>query len=86
MAIGTTQKVRLQARIGLEAAINTAITKTGSATTGYSAALEGEFFYTTDTKKLWMFDGNNNVRVHGLDLALVFEGDVVTNANEIVWL
>lgn len=77
MAIGTTQQVRIALKKGLATNINTVATK--------SVALEGEPHYTTDTKKTYVFDGYNNNRVHGLDMALVSSGDIVTNQGEIVW-
>jgi len=49
-------------------------------------AVEGEPHWTTDTNDLLIFDGNNLLRVHGLDMALVNNGDVVTHNGEIVWL
>jgi uncharacterized Zn-binding protein involved in type VI secretion len=49
-------------------------------------AILGEPHYTTDTKQLYVFDGSNNVRIHGLDMAVVYGGDVVTMGGEIVWL
>ena len=63
VAIGTTQKVRLQLRKGLAANINIAATISGSSASGYSAAQTGEPFYTTDTKKLYIFDGTNNIEI-----------------------
>jgi hypothetical protein len=62
---------------GLAADINSLVTRL--------SALLGEPHYTTDTKRIYIFDGSNNVRVHGLDLAVVNSGQVVTNAGQIVW-
>ena len=45
----------------------------------------GEPHYATDTGHLYIFDGNQNQRVHGLDMAVVHDGDVVTFDGEIVW-
>ena len=62
---------------GLAADINSLVT--------CLSALLGEPHYTTDTKRFYIFDGSNNVRVHGLDLAVVNAGQVVTNSGQIVW-
>ncbi len=63
---------------GLSTNINGAITQVYAAT--------GEPHYTTDTKKLYVYDGSNNERVHGLDMAITFEGDIIINEGEIIWL
>ena len=49
-------------------------------------AVEGEPHWTTDTDKLYIFDGNNNIRVHGLDIAVMYEDEVVSMGGEILWL
>lgn len=49
-------------------------------------AITGELFRTTDTNKVYMFDGSNNARVHGLDLAVTFENEVICYNNEIICL
>jgi len=46
---------QLQLKSGLEANIN--------ATATVNTAIEGEPHYTTDTKKLYIFDGTNNIPV-----------------------
>ena len=67
------------AKTGLAANINATATK--------NTATEGEIHWTTDTDRFWVYDGNNNIRVHGLDIALVTEnGDIITNEGEITWL
>jgi hypothetical protein len=86
MTIGTTQKVRLEIRKGLATDINTAATLVGNSTNGYSAALAGEPFYTTDGKKLYVFDGTINRRVHGLDMIMTSDGEVMVSDGEILWL
>lgn len=70
--------IQIKLKQGLAADINTIATK--------YVATEGEPHYTTDTHKFYIFDGSNNERVHGLDLALIFEDEVVVNSGEIVWL
>lgn len=62
---------------GLAASINTLAT-------AYNA-VAGEPHYTTDGKKLYMFDGTLNRRTHGLDMAVTFGGEVVINSGEVVW-
>ena len=47
--------------------------------------LEGEIVYVTDTKKVWIGDGTWKYRVHGLDMVVVSDGNIITNAGEIVW-
>ena len=69
--------IQIKFKQGLVANINALATR--------NLALTGEPHYTTDTQKLYVFDGSNNIRVHGLDLAVVHEGDIVTNGGEIVW-
>lgn len=85
MTVGTTQKVRLTIRKGLVADINTTATLVGNLTNGYSAAIAGEPFYTTDGKKLYVFDGTVNRRVHGLDMIMTYAGEVMTYAGEVLW-
>ena len=72
------RKLQIQIKQGLEANINATATK--------NAAITGEPHYTTDTKKLYIYDGSNNERVHGLDMAVVYEGDIITYEGEITWL
>lgn len=72
------QDFRLQLKSGLAADINATATK--------NMALEGEPHYTTDTNKLYVFNGNENIRVHGLDNALVYDDDLIFYEDEIVWL
>lgn len=47
---------------------------------------EGEPKWNTDGKTLWVYDGNENIRVHGLDNALTYEGDIIIDRGDIVWL
>ena len=68
---------QLQLKQGLAADINTTATK--------NLAVQGEPHWTTDTNQLYVFDGNNNVRFHGLDLVVMYENNIVGNNNEIVW-
>ena len=73
------QTFNIKFKQGVAANINTTATK--------NLAVEGEPHWTTDTDKLWMYDGNNNIRVHGLDNALVDgNGDIITEGGEILWL
>jgi hypothetical protein len=65
-------------RTGLSANINAKTTR--------GLARQGMPHYAVDTGKTYVFDGDNNMRVHGLDMALVFEGEVITFNNEIIWL
>ena len=65
-------------KTGLVANINTVVTK--------GVATEGEPHYATDTDRLYIFDGNNNARIHGLDMLVIFEGGIVATDGEIVWL
>lgn len=69
---------QIQLKSGLAANINTDVTK--------NLAIEGEPHWTTDTDRLYIFNGNENIRVHGLDNALTYEGDVITKGGDIVWL
>lgn len=70
-------KQQLKFKTGLNASINATATK--------NLAVEGEPHWTTDTDKLWVFDGNNNVRVHGLDTAVTYDDNVVCNNGEVVF-
>lgn len=70
-------KQQLKFKTGLNANINATATK--------NLAVEGEPHWTTDTDKLWVFDGSNNVRVHGLDMAVTYGDNVVCNNGEIVF-
>jgi len=49
---------------------------------------QGEPIYTTDTKHLFIADGNYIPQpVASLDMAVVLDdGDIVTDGGEIVWL
>ena len=48
--------------------------------------LQGEPVYTTDTGNLFIADANNIPQpIASLDMAVVFEGEVITNNNEIVF-
>ena len=69
---------QLKFKQGLATDINTAITK--------NFAVEGEPHWTTDTDILYIFDGSNNTRVHGLDLVVMFEDNIISYLGEIVWL
>ena len=69
---------QLKFKQGLATNINTAITK--------NLAVEGEPHWTTDGKDLYVFDGSNNTRVHGLDLVVMFEDNIISYLGEIVWL
>jgi len=62
---------------GLAANINLAATRL--------AALLGEPHYTTDTNRLYIFDGSRNRRVHGLDMIVCADGAVVVNDGQVVW-
>ncbi len=70
-------KQQLKFKTGLNANINATATK--------NLAVEGEPHWTTDADKLWVFDGSNNVRVHGLDTAVTYDDNVVCNNGEIVF-
>lgn len=66
------------AKTGLAANINATATK--------NQATEGELHYTTDNDQLYVFDGSNNERVHGLDMAMVnLNGDIITKGGEIIY-
>ena len=69
---------QLKLKSGLSANINTAVTK--------ALAVEGEPHWTTDTDTLYIFNGSNNTRVHGLDLVVMFEDNIISYLGEIVWL
>jgi hypothetical protein len=48
----------------------------------------GELVYATDQKALYVAnsqDGGDFIRVHGLDMALVSDGEIITSGGEIVW-
>ena len=72
------QKYRLKFKQGLATNINTTATK--------NMAVEGEPHWTTDTDILYIFNGSNNTRVHGLDLVVMFEDNIISYLGEIVWL
>lgn len=80
MAEQTLDRTRQQGkfRTGLAANINATATK--------NLAIEGEAYWTTDTNKLWVFNSSKNaVRVHGLDMAVTYDDNVVCNDGEIVF-
>lgn len=62
---------------GLVASINTTAT--------VNSAVTGEPHYTTDTKKTYIFDGSNNVRVHGLDMVVCFDDESISFNNELIY-
>lgn len=67
------------------AAISTSITL--RAKTTYPMA-QGELAYATDKKALYVADSQGAgdfLRVHGLDMAVVSDGDIITSGGEIVW-
>lgn len=72
----TTQQIKV--KTGLAANINATATK--------NLAVEGEPHWVTDTGQLYIFDGSNNVRIHGLDLAITNNDEIVCNNGEIVFL
>lgn len=48
--------------------------------------LQGEPVYTTDTKQLFIADASYIPQpVATLDMAVCFEGEIVTNLDQIVW-
>lgn len=63
---------------GLAAAINALATR--------NSAVTGEPHYTTDGKKLYVFDSTVNRRVHGLDMTVTMDGEVMVNDGEVVWM
>lgn len=69
---------KIQLKQGLTANINKLVT--------VYQAVTGEPMYTTDGKRLYVFDGTINRRVHGLDMALTFEGEILVDNGEILWL
>ena len=73
------QTYAIQIKNGLAANIN-------ALATVYAVAVTGEPHYTTDGKRLYVFDGTINRRVHGLDMALTFEGEILVDNGEILWL
>lgn len=70
---------------GFQIELEQVTSSTVNSTAVKNAAVESEPHYTTDTKKLYVFDGSNNVRVHGLDLACMYEDEIVSFDNEIVY-
>ncbi len=49
--------------------------------------LQGELVYTTDTKHLFVADASYIPQpVATLDMAVTFEGEIITNSGEIVWV
>lgn len=50
-----------------------------------NSAVAGEPHYTTDGKRLYMFDGTINRRVHGLDMIMTFGGEVMVLGGEVLW-
>jgi len=57
--------------------------------TGVAAAnlgVQAEPAYTADDKRLFIHDGSAFLPVPTLDMAIVNNGDVVTNNGEIVWV
>ena len=50
-----------------------------------SQSVQGEMAYTTNTKQLFVHDGTGFKPVQSLDMAVVFEGEVVTHNNLIVY-
>jgi hypothetical protein len=71
------QDFSIKIKQGLTASINALAT--------VYLAVTGEPHYTTNGKKLYMFDGTINRRVHGLDLAVTYFGEIVSSSGEIVW-
>ena len=70
-------KQQLKFKTGLAANINATATK--------NLAVEGEPHYTTDTNRLYIFDGSNNERVHGSDMIVTNEDEVVISEGEVVY-
>lgn len=62
---------------GLAAAINTLATR--------NRAVTGEPHYTSDGKKLYVFDGTLNRRIHGLDMIVTHLGEIVVSSGSVVW-
>lgn len=50
-----------------------------------NSAIRSELHRADDTNRLFMFDGTANKRVHGLDMAVVCDGDLVTDSGEVIW-
>lgn len=48
--------------------------------------IQGEPAYTTDTKQLFIHDGTKFEPVQSLDMAVMYEDEIVSNDDEIVWL
>jgi hypothetical protein len=71
-------KEQLKFKSGLVANINALATT--------SSAVQGEPHYTTDSRGLYVYDGYNNIRVHGLDMAITFEDEIIIFNGEIIWL
>lgn len=71
----TSQQIKLKS--GLRANLeSTATSRLG---------VQGEAAYTTDDKQLFVHDGTSFVPVQTLDMAVVDEGNVVTNEGQIVY-
>lgn len=64
-------------RLGLAANIN--------ATATVNSAQAGEPHYTSDGKRLYVFDGTANRRAHGLDMACTYNGEIVCSGGEVTW-
>lgn len=47
--------------------------------------IQGEPFYTTDTKQLFVSDGTKINPIQSLDMALTFDGDVLTFDGDILY-
>ena len=69
---------QIQFKQGVAANINTTATR--------NSAVEGEPHWTTNTNALFVYDGANNVRVHGLDLLVTYEDAVICFSGDAVWL
>jgi len=47
----------------------------------------GELLFKADAPmSMWFFDGSMPRRIHGLDMAMVLDGDILTLDGEILWL
>ena len=67
---------QIRLKRGLRAALNTAATA--------YLGLQGEPAYTTDTKQLFIHDGANFRPVQSLDMAVLFDNQVVGFGNAVV--
>jgi len=67
----------LRFKRGLLASLNLALTAL--------LGRQGEPFYTTDTKQLFIHDGTSISPVQSLDMALTYENEIVIHNGDVVY-